>query len=1209
MTNEHILKTEIQNALGNFASGKLGENTRALFNTLGYHSSRTLELAPNTLDGLLTQFDPRGFNRKNALGDEWRSVDIVFQLTDDEINVSPQARMLFDPKSLQQSNLHSYLILAIGLKRDLYTRTELANITREVNKLFDMPALILFQHGATLTLAVIDRRPHKRQAEKDVLQKVTLIKDIRIPNPAVGTNPTVGTNPHRAHLEILWDLALTKLAAQPNPPTNWDDLHAAWRKALDTSELNKKFFKELANWFYWAKKHVTFPNGAGKDADERGDDSIAARALIRLLTRLIFTWFIREKSWVPDVLFDEASVKKMLKDELEKNSSSYYRAVLQNLFFATLNTPMNRDERDSREFRGAKHRGVNQDYLVPNKYRYADLFRDPDAFLRLCADIPFLNGGLFQSLDRELEKEELEDAELVARASKEGKQTILRVDGFSERPDNPLRVPNFLFFSAERKVDLNKDFDTKNKDYVVRGLISLLERYKFTVDENTPIEEEVALDPELLGKVFENLLAAYNPETGVTARKQTGSFYTPREIVNYMVDEALVAYLETRLQDPKGFSTVSPIESRDAAKTLRVSDNDARLRHLLSYTTEPPQFSDVEKRILVNALDDLKLLDPACGSGAFPMGALHKLVHILRKLDPRNLLWKEKQIATANQIAIEAARVKALEEIELTFARGEDDYARKLYLIQNCIFGVDIQPIAVQIAKLRCFISLVVDERLREDEPNRGVLPLPNLETKFVAANSLIGLEQPKQASMSDYLVKPLRDQLEQSRREGFSDRTYAKKKKRRDQDRKLRREIAAMLKKDGWGSSTAEQLAAWDPYDQNTHAAFFDAEWMFGVEDGFDVVIGNPPYGAELDASEITLLDTKFSKYKSATKNSAIYFTYFGNDMLTPKGTQSFIVPKSICYSMGWNKCAAFIIQDLTRIMDIGKAFENVKLEQVVFVRPKMSQSDSFINGLFENNLVEEFGTVSKSIFEKYKVLLAGQTREEIKIVQRILNNFNRTFGEYVSIERGLNWQSQVAKHRGKTPVYRGAHLDKYVLNEATDFVSLSSFSKDEYAYQLKSKILNQLAIAHVQNPYPHFYLQAALDEDGSKVVFETISCTFVRSSDLNTKFVLGINNSKLFAWLLYKFIYSNAIRSTRYDAEYVSRIPVPRFEEMNQQPIVHLVDRILAAKRADVKHDTTAWEREIDEMVYQLYGLSDEEIAIVEGGEGRLDHETRER
>ena len=169
--------------------------------------------------------------------------------------------------------------------------------------------------------------------------------------------------------------------------------------------------------------------------------------------------------------------------------------------------------------------------------------------------IPFLNGGLFECLDA---------------PSKEDATQILRVDGFSDRNDNPLYVPNELFFSDERTVDLNAAYGTREKRHKVRGLIHILSSYKFTIAENTPIEEEVALDPELLGKVFENLLAAYNPETEATARKQTGSFYTPREIVNYMTDESLIAYLKNELitysESQRTFSVTTPPSQLDFTK-------------------------------------------------------------------------------------------------------------------------------------------------------------------------------------------------------------------------------------------------------------------------------------------------------------------------------------------------------------------------------------------------------------------------------------------------------------------------------------------------------------------------------------------------------------------------------------------------------------------------------------------------------------------
>jgi len=171
--------------------------------------------------------------------------------------------------------------------------------------------------------------------------------------------------------------------------------------------------------------------------------------------------------------------------------------------------------------------------MIHNVYRYEDQFRDSNAALKLFANTPFLNGGLFECLDK--------------RTGTGDKPVDVRIDGFSDRDDNPVSVPNFLFFGPEQDVDLNDVYGTTNKHYKALGLVNILNRYKFTVNENTPVEEEVALDPELLGRVFENLLASYNPETSTTARKQTGSFYTPREIVNYMVDEALIAYLESSL--------------------------------------------------------------------------------------------------------------------------------------------------------------------------------------------------------------------------------------------------------------------------------------------------------------------------------------------------------------------------------------------------------------------------------------------------------------------------------------------------------------------------------------------------------------------------------------------------------------------------------------------------------------------------------------
>src|SRR5262249_825397 len=318
----------------------------------------------------------------------------------------------------------------------------------------------------------------------------------------------------------------------------------------------------------------------------------------------------------------------------------------------------------------------------------------------------------------------------------------VRLDGFSERKDNLLYLPNILFFGDEQEVDLSEVYEDKRKrKEKVRGIIETVSGYKFTVEENTPLEQEIALDPELLGKVFENLLASYNEDTKTTARKATGSFYTPREIVHYMVDEALIAYLVNQIN---GTGNQAKLETR--------------LRELFTASTSDFRnpFSQQETNVLIAAIDHVKILDPACGSGAFPMGALQRLVDLLNKLDSNNRRWKEQQRARAEQdrelaerMQDEVNRENALRDVEARIAdieRSFDtqfhelDFARKLYLVENCIYGVDIQPIACQIAKLRFFISLIVDQKVDPNAQNFGVRPLPNLETKIVAADTLVGL-------------------------------------------------------------------------------------------------------------------------------------------------------------------------------------------------------------------------------------------------------------------------------------------------------------------------------------------------------------------------------------------------------------------------------------------------------------------------------------
>ena len=571
--------------------------------------------------------------------------------------------------------------------------------------------------------------------------------------------------------------------------------------AFSVEVLTKQFYKDLFEWYQWAiepSSNVSFPNNITIEEDDRED---LETKIIRLITRIMFVWFIKQKDLVPNKIFDVDYLGTILKDfdPYSKTVGNYYNAILQNLFFATLNRAIEDEQGNKRKF------ATNVKKDIKTLYRYAEMFSiSENEVINLFAEVPFLNGGLFECLDKTKKIDGVEQAFNHDGFSRNDKRFA---DG---RYRNRAVVPNNLFFEPEK------------------GLISILNRYNFTIEENSPEEQQVALDPELLGKVFENLLGAYNPETKETARNQSGSFYTPREIVNYMVDESLIAYLGD-----------TPL-----IRSLFEQDFSFDKNHTEDY------------KIIADKLKNIKILDPACGSGAFPMGLLNRMVDILLRISP-----------------------------------NEKVYDLKLAIIENCIYGSDIQRIAAQITKLRFFISLICNCEKDATKPNFGIPTLPNLETKFVAANSLI---TPQHAAHLENLeITQTKEQLRKIRHEHFLAKTTYKKALLRERDQELREKLARLLaEEDFFATEDAKLLAAWNPYDQNAESPFFDPAWMFGVNDGFDIVIGNPPYiQLQNNGGELAKLYEPCG-YKTFAKTGDIYCLFYerGYQLLKPNGHLCYI-------------------------------------------------------------------------------------------------------------------------------------------------------------------------------------------------------------------------------------------------------------------------------------------------------------------------------
>jgi len=1012
------------------------------------------------------------------------------------------------------------------------------------------------------------------------------------------------------------------------------------KNAFSIEPVTKQFYDEIQTWYLWAMDKVEFPDDYKYSENPEKDRKIRnATNLIRLITRIIFIWFLKEKGLIPEILFNERDLKEIVKDF--RNKHNYYNAIFQNLFFATLNSKI--------EQRGwAKNEGFpknKSNYGVKTLFRYEDKFIiNENEVLELFKEIPFLNGGLFDCLDKEDEK---------------GK--VIYIDGFSRNPKKQAIIPDYLFFQEnELRINLSNYGLGANKTF--RGLINILRSYNFTTDEATPIDQEIALDPELLGKVFENLLASYNPETATTARKATGSYYTPREIVDYMVEESLREYLKTKLPD---------------------IDED-KLDILLSYSEKVPDFSDEEKQEIISAIDEIKILDPACGSGAFPMGILHKLVYILQKIDPDNKLWYElqyqKALKASEQIFKEKdklEREQMLKEINEAFDESINypDYARKLYLIENCIYGADIQQIAIQISKLRFFISLVLDQKVDRTKENFGIRPLPNLETKFVSANTLIGLEKPIQLNIRSPEIENKEKELKDIRHRYFTAKTRAEKLKLQERDREIRKKIAQLLINDGWGEQTAHKIASFDLFDQNASADWFDPEWMFGVVDGFDIVIGNPPYVRQekIKAIKAVLQKQKYEVF-SSTADLYIYFYEKGYQLLKEQGILAYITSNKWMRAKYGESLRKFLKNNTTvlKIIDFSghKVFEQtVDTNIILFTKENPANWHSvnfveikndvqnvieYINQNWQTIPQEKFSdnvwtlADEKVLAIKEKIERIGRPLKDwdVKIYRGVLTGFNEAFIIDTETRNRILANCKDEEERKRTekiikPVLRGRDIGKYYYKWAGLWIIIIPASwtnknrgrkNPEEFFKEKFSSLHEyfICFSNVKGKgkglfnrddqgdywwelrhcdyYPEFEKEKIVWQRVTKQFsFCLVPADFYILDSMaflvgeNLKYVLGILNSKLIDFYVKTYVHLYSDTGFLLSNQYVERITIPPLTPQNQpiaNQIIALVDQILSIKQQNPDSDTSQLEQEIDKLVYKLYDLTEEEIKIIEGG-----------
>ena len=468
---------------------------------------------------------------------------------------------------------------------------------------------------------------------------------------------------------------------------------------------------------------------------------------------------------------------------------------------------------------------------------------------------------------------------------------------------------------------------------------------------------------------------------------------------------------------------------------------------------------------------------------------------------------------------------------------------------------MDIQPIAVQIAKMRFFISLIVDQKIDDTQPNRGVRPLPNLETKFVAANSLISVNRPGQQLLRNHEIDAREAELRRVRERHFLARTPKQKSKCRDDDIKLRAEIAELLKGDGWDTATARRLASWNPYDQNASADFFDAEWMFGIQSGFDLCIGNPPYGLlnkrQNKAEAIVVTEEQLYYYK----NHPAYFPAQGGvinifrlfilksiHLLAEKGAFSEIFPLAFVGDCSAGDLRKWVLENC-RIHFIEAFPERDNPAKRVFEAAKMSvcilnlqrfKSDnhSFFLRIHKDRFVEESNP--KTILSRDRIQLLDKSNLTIPLLNPDdLALLTKIYSKSIRIgEVGHCYTGEVDLTLGKpyistnpddAPLLRGAIIDKYTIRK--------EMSQGEFLYLRAKKYLSEVGgkkASHFQNERLALQGITGVNEKVRlkmtiipKDVFcaNSVNYVILTNRSLDIRFVLGVLNSRLSNYIFSKF------------------------------------------------------------------------------------------
>ena len=1037
---------------------------------------------------------------------------------------------------------------------------------------------------------------------------------------------------------------LYPIFAEDDVAPGLDDLE----EAFSVEAVTKEFFAQYREKYLSVKEFLEHNTDFVREAASRGFNS--EQFAKKLMGQLVFLYFIQKKGWLgvnafPKILSERAykdaffqpgqKPKELMPRVYRKDATGEIR-----LDASALRGLSDDDEialskivqggawgdgpKDFMRqlFNDCKKRGKNffDDYLEPLFYEGLNQNRGDEAFfLPLHSRIPFLNGGLFEELE-----------------------------GYDWK-NNDFCIPDELFSNADEN---GRDAD---------GILDVFDRYNFTMVEDEPMEREVAVDPEMLGKVFENLL-------DVKDRKSKGAFYTPREIVHYMCQESLIRYLSHKTGiadgDIRKFILYGEYFREEDVKKTKPVYQDGKKHHVFdkNKVLEMPEtiFSYQKNVNRLQELDDLlanvTVLDPAVGSGAFPLGMLTEIV-------------KARETLTSYM----GVELNAFQKYTLRSDRKP--YRLKRETIKNSIFACDLEASAADITKLRLWLSLVIDDQIRTEENEefgemKKPRELPNLDCNIICGNSLVdafhgiklitensalgNLSAMRQGALlyDDHFATQIHRLI------SMQDRLYDEK--TRVEKERIKKEIQEIYDETILTNLNGSQQAMNAYYECKNDVTKPFILWqlmfpkVFCDNGGFDIVIGNPPYiqlQTKIDENTGEKLGDQFAElgFQTFEKRGDIYCLFYekGYQLLSKGGVLTYITSNKWMRAGYGEKLRSFFAQrtNPVRLIDFGKqkifASATVDVNILMFTKSENKEQtlactvrESCPSNLSvyieQNSLLSSFaGKASWTIMSA----IEQNIRKKIQASGIALSNWNLAIN--YGIKTGCNEAFLISTSKKDEliaadpksaelirPILRGKDVKRYSYAFA-DLWLITTHNG------IKSKNIPPIHVEDYPAIHKHlddYYPQLIKRADKGDTPYNLRNCVYMNeffkqkiiwgnlalsaqfawaeegyfinapSSMIvpGNKYLLAVLNSKLADWYIRQLGVTRNGGYFEYKPMFIEQLPVPMIDEDAQVPYIRLVDKILEEKRA--LNDTQFLESEINRLVYALYHLSEEEILYIE-------------